>query len=690
MDVLVYLAAQRGRVVPKEELLEAVWGGSFVEEGVLSQGVHSLRKALGDNARRPHYIETIPKRGYRLLAPVVAVDPVAGAEEATRAASPVAPSEPERSPELRTASRGRRQLRSLVTVLGMAVVIVAFLQFWRRTGERQSAGPHPEAHATRIVVLPFEDLGQPGAADSFFAAGLTEEITKDLASFAALQVISRTSAMHYMGLRKPLPEIGRELGVDFVLEGTVRWAKGPDGRSRVRITPQLIRVVDDTHVWAESFERQVEDIFQVQAEISGHVIGRLGIALIPEGKRTLRTPPTANLGAYWAYVRGMELRNQPFYSEAHLREAVAMFERAVQLDPAFAAGWAELSQTQSYLAFNSDPSPSQVERSRIALRRAVALAPDLLEVRLAQAYFSYRCQEDFKGAQQQLAAAALHFPNDADVQESLGLVLRRLGQLPEALESLQHAVVLNPRRVPLHWWIAETYRAMRDYEQADRYFSDAISQAPDQPAYWAEKALNRLDWTGSPEAARKVLAQAPIQEHSGLVPAVFQLELDERRYEQALALAAPDAVRDLAPQQRSRTTVLAVLARERLGDRRAMQAAATNLITLEQQVGRFPKEAFYRAYLAMTLAQLGRENEALEQAEQAVQQTRGDAFSGPRIIEIQAMVDATLGRRREAVGRLARLIAMRYQSPISIADLRLDPVWDPLRGDPGFVQILEH
>jgi TolB-like protein len=206
MDVLVYLAAHPERVVSKEELIEAVWGGSFVEEGALSQAIHSLRKALGDDARQPRYIQ----KDHRSL----------------EAAAPV------------------------------------------------------KTEGTRIVVLPFENLGKP--EDAYFADGLTEEITKDLASLLSLQVISRTSAIQYEGAHKTATQIGRELKVDYILEGTVRWAVGPGGLPRVRITPQLIRVANDSHVWAESFERQVQDIFEVQAEISRRVIAELGIALMPD------------------------------------------------------------------------------------------------------------------------------------------------------------------------------------------------------------------------------------------------------------------------------------------------------------------------------------------------------------------------------------------------------------------------
>lgn len=685
MDVLVYLAAHPERVVSKEELIEAVWGGSFVEEGALSQAVHSLRKALGDDARQPRYIQTIPKRGYRLVAPVVLGE--AGEEKV--APGPAAPPwQPVPAPH--SGHRGRALLlAAVVAALAVAAGALWMLREHQDAGRRglEEATAPVAAAGTRIVVLPFENLGKP--EDAYFADGLTEEITKDLASLLSLQVISRTSAVQYEGAHKSAPEIGRELKVDYILEGTVRWAPGPGGRPRVRITPQLIRVADDSHVWADAFDRQVEDIFEVQAEISRRVIAELGIALGSGEKKPLREHPTENLAAYWAYLRGLELANQPFYSEEYLRKAVPMFERAVSLDPDFAAAWAELSKVHSYLAFNADPSPAQVERSRRALDRALALDPDLPAVRLARAYFTYRCLKDFDSAHKQLAAAARRFPNDAEVLQSLGLVLRRQGNLIEAIDAFKRAFSLDPRTVNLLWWIAETHRALRQYEQADGYMAQAISMAPDQAAYWAEKALNKLAWTADPEEARKVVEEAPASAGQELLPVVFQLDLYERDLNRAIARLSPEAMQGLAPQLQSRLLTQAAIVRERLGDHAgALAAAEANRAALEARIVRFPQEGLYRACLAVALAQLGRQPEALAQAEQAFRQKHADRFSGPRMVEFQAIVDMILGRRREAVDRLKGLLGSSYKSSITIAELRLSPIWDPLHGDPEFEKLI--
>jgi TolB-like protein/DNA-binding winged helix-turn-helix (wHTH) protein/Flp pilus assembly protein TadD len=694
MDVLVYLAAEPGAVVSKEELLAAVWGGAFVEEGALAQAIHSLRKALGDDARQPRFIQTIPKRGYRLVASVVLeemlVQPLAFPVPAPPAAAPVPEMPAGRKPA--RLSRWKAWLGLACALFGLVAALWLTRAHFRTATPQVGETPVPAVPAgRRIVVLPFEDYNKP--EDDYFAKGLTEEITKDLASQAALQVISRTSALHYAGVHKPLPEIARELKVDYVLEGSVRWAPGPQGRPRVRITPQLIRAADDAHVWAGAFDREVADIFAVQSEISSQVIAQLGIALTPEQSRALRKAPTDNLEAYRAYLRGLELRNQPSYSPKLVLQAASMFERATELDPKFAAAWAELSQTDCYLAFNNDRSLSRVDAARKAMERAVALDPDLRSVGLARVYFAYRCQEDYDAAFAQLTEVSKRFPNDAEVLQTQGFVLRRKGRLLEAAEALQRAFALNPldpKTYILVWATGDTYRALRNYEVADRFYQQAISLAPDQPFFWQERVLNKLSWSGDLAAARAILEKAPMPADPGLLTVTFKLDFYARDYRRALSRLTPERMRELQqPQERIQLSTLAAIARERMGDPPgALAAAEANRVELEGLVRSFPKEPFYPGFLAIALAQLGRGDEASALAEKTVRETRRDAFAGPNIVEFQAMAETLLGRRHEAIGRLSRLLASSYRWPISVHDLRLNPIWDPLHNDPEFKELL--
>jgi adenylate cyclase len=676
MDVLACLAGESGRVVAKEELLAMVWGGAFVEEGVLSQAIHSLRKALGDDARQPRYIQTIPKRGYRLLAPV---ELERRATETVGETSPGPLQQSPADPGSTPISGGSRRTRLVQALAGLMVALALWIAWDRHETQRQVSG-----QPIRIVVLPFENLGAP--EDPYFAAGLTEEITANLTLLPTVQVIPGRNALGDKGVAKPLSEIGEELKVGYVLQGKVNWLPG---RQQVRVMPQLIRVADATIILASPFEGNAHSLFKAQQEISRAVISALDITLTPEQSRGVGERSTKNSEAYRAYVQGLVLKDQPFYSPPHLEKAAQSLEQAVEIDPGFAEAWAELSQVHSYLAFNTDRSSKRLEQARRAMEKAVALAPDLLSTRLAQAYFSYRCLEDYDTAFEQLNAAARVAPSFPEIFRIRGLLLRRKGKLPEAIEELKRALSLNPRIPELVWTIAETYGALRDYERADAYFERAISLAPDEPFSYEQRAIVRLAWTGNLGEGRAILEDSPVHDSPQLELAAVSFDLYERKYQQALTRLSPESVQKLSPSDHTRLAALKVIALERLGDHRgALALAEVNLRDFKLRMAQYSRHPLFRVYLAMTLAELGQKEEAIAYVEQAVQQSEHDAFSGPMVLEGQAMVEATLNRRQEAVALLSRLLRTSYRRPTSVAALRLDPVWDPLRGDPGFEALL--
>jgi adenylate cyclase len=669
MDVLVHLAANPERVVSKEELLTVVWGGAFVEEGALAQAIHSLRKALGDDARQPRFIQTLPKRGYRLLA---TVEPL-GEEEVA----------PESLSEDRSIP-GQPPARSLSTrpkLLVAATAILVVLVFWIAWGERQSA-KQPDSEAShrviRVVVLAFEAANKP--QDPYFAAGLTGEITANLTLIPSIQVISGRMVAGGQSVTKSPLEVAEQVKADYVLGGTVSWVG-----QRVRVTPTLTRIQDKANVWVAPFMGDARNPFMAQQEISRAVISMLDTALTPEQKMAVGERSTKSLEAYRAYLQGLVLMDQPSYSPSHLEQAAGMFEKAVHLDEEFAEAWAELSKVHSYLAFNTDRTAKRREQARYATERAVAWGPALVSTRLAQAYFLYRCHEDYDGALEQLSAAASIAPNIFEVIEMRGLLLRRKGRLLEAIALFEEASALKPREASMIWNTAETYRALRHYELADAYYQKAIALAPDTSFTYEQRALNYFSWTGDPSEARAILEGAPTAESYEIQFVGFYLDFYERKYQEALDRLSSPSLNTLPLADQRRLYARAVLAYEKLGQHEeAMSLSRKNLSESRFLMEKYPRSEIYVAYNAVALAQLGHREEAIAQAEEAVLRGQHDAFSGPQIIEIQAMVDTILGRRHEAVTRLARLLSRNYRSAIGRFELRRDPVWDPLRGDREF------
>ena len=299
----------------------------------------------------------------------------------------------------------RRRLKIAGIILAALLVTAGAVFVWRSgtLAARRGAGGLVEGE--RIAVLPFENLGASDAA--YFATGVTDEIMGRLAAVRGLAVISRASASQYAGTGKSTRQIGSELGVKYLLTGTVRWARGQGSAERVRITPQLIRVDDDTTSWAEIYEFTMDDIFSVQSEIAGSVVSHLGISLLEHERGPLEARPTDNMEAYQAFLRGRFLARQPHFTLSTWLSAVDDFERAVSLDPAFAPAWAELTRAHARLIYyQHDMSPQRHEKARHALDRARELAPDSPEVRLAAGYYHLWVERDTEAALAEFEAAS--------------------------------------------------------------------------------------------------------------------------------------------------------------------------------------------------------------------------------------------------------------------------------------------
>ena len=398
----------------------------------------------------------------------------------------------------------------------------------------------PSARATgppKIVVLPFENLGAP--EDAYFAAGMTEEITSRLANVQGLGVISRTSAVEYDRKGKTVKQIGSDLGVDYVLEGSVRWDRGVGRESRVRITPQLIRVADDTHVWADRYDRVIADVFAIQSEVAENAVKAMGVTLLPHEQTTLKEVSTNDLEAYDLYLRGQELAKR-WPGQPASPGALQMYQAAVDRDPRFAQALAGLASSHLFMYWlRDDRSQERLVKAKEAAERAVELRPDLAETHTALGWYFYQGLLDYPRALNEFAAALKIQPNNSDALCGIGAVLRRQGRWGEAAEATDKALEFDPKNAQLLFKAGSNCVLARRYAEADRAFERAIALSPQSGDLYGDRASLQIAWHGDVEKAQAARRARPdglpgCDDEGHLAGLVLRVALVRRDYSMAV------------------------------------------------------------------------------------------------------------------------------------------------------------
>ena len=585
-----------------------------------------------------------------------------------------------------------------------AVVVVALLLVvglaWMMKGEEEAqptdtevAGQPaaPETELDKIVVLPFENLGSE--EEAYFAAGVSEEITGRLGSVSGLKVISRKSAQRYADTDKTLQQIGAELGVGYVLDGTVRWAKNPDGTSRVRITPELIRVSDESQVWSNTYDRTIEDIFEVQSDIASQVISEMGVTLLEPEQRAVESQPTENIEAYQAYLRGLEYANHPDFTELNMRLTIEMFQRAGELDPSFAQAHAWLSQAQArYYWFGHDLSEARMQLARQSAAQALALDPELPEGHMAMGYVHYYGARDYDRALKEFNQALAAKPNDQELTAAIGYIRRRQGDWEATAQQFARALELDPQDAGLTVDLGEAYQRLHRYEEADAFFDRAISMFPDQNRGYSSKAANLWQWKGDPSLTRSILERMPVQDGQDALFAWWQQELRERDFRRAAERLA------VAPYDFLEGNVIQILPKSFLeaytyhlaGDEARSKAAAQEALPhMERYARERPDDAFSHVAFGLTLAALGRHQEAVDEGELAMEilPLEKDAVYAPYLIYWMASIYKWSGDNDAALDQLETLLAI--PTTVSVATLEGNAEWDTLRDLPRYQQLIE-
>ncbi len=605
------------------------------------------------------------------------------------------------SPSVPTVKRIRGWPLAAALVVVAAAVLLGYLQFrpFEQLAESEIAGSAAQrwkgvevtSERKMIVVLPFENLGPP--EDEYFAAGMTEEITSRLAVASGLGVISRKSAVRYAGSDKTTKQIGEELGVDYLVEGTVRWAREAGGASRVRITPQLIRVADDTHLWAEAYDRVIDDIFQVQSDIAGKVFEQLGVALLEPERRAVESRPTDNPDAYNAYLRGLHYVWLPSWSEENLQLALEMFQRAVELDPGFALAHVELCKAHSEMYdFGYDRKKERLAMAKRAVERAVELAPQSVQVHLALGYYHYWGHKEYERALEEFAIAGKDLPNDAELLAATAYVYRRQGRWEEALVKLEKALELDPMDAEKALTHGHTYYLLRRYPDAVRYYDRATALAPDLAWSYMSKVEAYWLWRGTTEEARAALEEMPKTEDPLNTWIWFWQEIYEGEHQAALERLSSSSFDQSAAfwEGLFPRALLSAFVHDLLNEpdlaRRDYDSARS---ILEKELAQRPDDYRVHSALGMALAGLGRRDEAIREGRRAVEMypVSKDALWGPGQVKTLALIYTMVGEHDAALDQIEYLLSI--PSNVSIPYLRLDPRWKPLWDHPRFKELEE-
>ncbi len=582
-----------------------------------------------------------------------------------------------------TESITRETARRLnLVIIGVLVLAVLFLVAQRYLIPQRANAPVAAVPDKSIAVLPFENLSED-KANAFFAQGIQDEILTRLAKIGALKVISRTSTQKYASSPDNLPEIARQLGVAHILEGSVQ--RNGDA---VHINVQLIRADTDEHLWAEVYNRKLDDIFAVEGEVAGAIATALNAKLSGAEKAAVSDRPTENIAALEAYLKGRAL-DDAGYSYDVAREQADAYAAAVKLDPEFALAWAQLSLTEGYLYFNGiDLSRFTAESIKHSADRALQLAPDLSDAQLAQGSYLYRVLRDYDGAAKAFGRAVSESPGDKLALQLLGLVERRQGHWDRALVHLQQAATLDPRNAGLLVAIGgETYSNLRRFDEEREWLDRALELEPNDVMARFYKALSYL-LEGRLDDAARILDPLPA---TGIDPTLgmarIYLRVMQNRNEDAIAeadtlLARPD---EALEGWRTRIALYRAFAERRAGRLEASRASFAAVAAHAEPSKERVDDTLVPVDLALAYAGAGRNEDAKKQAHRAIELYANDAIWRPWAEQTRVQVEAIAGERDAGIPTIELLL--KEPAGVTPALLRLDPSWDAFRGDPRFEKL---
>jgi TolB-like protein/Tfp pilus assembly protein PilF/class 3 adenylate cyclase len=573
-------------------------------------------------------------------------------------------------------------------IVAMAIVALTILGTVKlflttRTPHRTDrGGPASSIPEKTIAVLPFQNLSDD-RSNAYFTDGIQDEILTRLSKIAALKVISRTSTQKYKSAPENLREVGEQLGVANFLEGSVQKVA-----NAVHVNVQLIRAATDEHLWAESYNRTLDDVFGVEGDVANAIADQLNAKLTGAEQKAVAEKPTENAEAYDVYLRAVAIDNAGNLDTT--KRVADLYAEAVRLDPQFALAWARLAVARSYLYFNGiDLDKNSGAAVKDAAARAISLQPELGEAWLAKGVYRYRVLRDFQGALQSYEEALRRLPNSALVLAQMAHLERRLGQADVAQKHYQAAAQLDPRNIDILLTLADTLQSVRRYDEARRIVDRVLEMSPRNEAALAAKAFS-FQAQGRLNEAAEILAKAPANSQDEALTFARAIQLyDERRFDEAIVQIQQNAPAAFANDPRILT--LLGLCQKLSGKEDHARATFTKAVAAMKPTPDSVVVVDARTlpcYLSWAYAGLGEKEKALEQARRAVADYDSDALAKPFAETALAIVEAQSGDIDAAISALPHLLEVPNGE--TVGGLRINPLWDPLRKDPRFEKLCQN
>jgi len=627
----------------------------------------------------------VPRRFVSLLVSMLAIEPAARPADARLLSAKL------QAIRASITGRGKTARRlALAAAIVALVTIVAVLTF-------HSTKPPSPIPQKSLAVLPFENRSD-NKENTYFAEGVQDEILTDLSRIADLKVISRLSVMQYKsGLARNLRKIGEQLGVANIVEGSVQRAG-----NRVRVNAQLVDVRTDAHLWAQTYDRDLADVFAIQSEIAKAIAEQLQAKLSPNEKKAIEQPPTTDLAAFDLYSRAKSLLLTANFSatrDSDVSKAIDLLDEAVKRDPSFFDAYCQLAYTHEFLyaTFGTDHTPARLALAEAAVQAATRLRPDAAETHLAGANYLYFGRRDYAGALAELEIARRGLPNDPRLFELSGYILRRRGQQEEGLRNLQHAAELDPRNSFTLQQIALTYQILGRYADTIAAWDRVLSIMPDNVETKANRDLFYLCWKGDTQPLHQTIDSILVQGPGAIASAAdiwFACALAERdaaAAERALVAVGDNRCWNESTINLSRSFGEGLLARMIKDEARARTAFEAARAQHEKIVQAQPDFGPALCVLAMIDAALGHKDLALDEGRRAIALTpmEKDVYNGSRVLQYFAITAAWTGEKELALQQLETgLRAPAASLVLSYGALKLLPFWDPLRGNPRFEKIV--